>query len=52
MALFWPGFLVFLFPRVIGIRLDNRPRFRRTALVYLVGMFCYVMMHAIRAVLE
>ena len=44
--------LVFLLPRVIGIRLDNHPRFRRTGLVYLVGMGCYVLMHAICAVLE
>ena len=37
---------------MIGIRLDNHPRFRRTGLVYLVGMGCYVLMHAICAVLE
>ena len=52
MALFWLGLLVFLLPRVIGIGLDNHPRFRRTGLVYLVGMVCYVLMHGIRTVLE
>ena len=52
MALLWPGLLVFLLPRVIGMRLDDRPRFRRTALVYIAGMVCYVTMHGVRAVLE
>ena len=52
MALLWPGSLVFLLPLAFGVRLDNRPRLRRTGTVYLMGMLCSIVMHAIRGTLE
>ena len=53
MGVLWLGYCVVMFPIVFGKRPDKyRPPIRRAALIYLMGMVLYILMHGVRSSIQ